>query len=67
MISCPILTRSLCYLLDGSFEIEIKRGRMERIEKVRRAVYDLGGISSWSLVRCRGSLLGYKWFLFVHP
>ena len=32
MTSCPILT-SLCYLLDDSFEIEIKEARMERIEK----------------------------------
>ena len=34
MISCAILTRSLWYLLDDSFEIEIKRGRLEKRKRV---------------------------------
>ena len=44
VISCSILTRSLCYFLDESFDIEIKRARMERIEKGMESSVLIGGV-----------------------
>ena len=43
MVSCSILTRSLWYLLDDSYEVEIKRGRLGRREKGTESSVLIGG------------------------